>query len=187
VHTPLRPSFLAMTMDAIVRRGHPIAFSILLFFSIVQLSISAWLVSRYNSNHNYLNLTNRDRVRYTLFASIWTVVGSIFYLIIFLHSPNGSILTSVASHLVFLTLTWIIWTAAAVSITTMLGGGLNCSSQTSFVYCGQLNALEGFAWLIWITVTVILIIVIIRSISVTRRGDGVRGQLVTVDDTCQIQ
>ncbi|KAF8221795.1 hypothetical protein L208DRAFT_1462280 [Tricholoma matsutake] len=167
-----------MGMDTVVRRGHPIAFSILLLFSIIEIAISSWLVSRYNSHHNYRNFTNRDRVRYTLFASTWTVVGSIFYLILFLHSPDGSILTSVASHLVFLSLTWIIWTAAAISITTMLSGGLNCSTQKTFVYCGQLNALEGFAWMIWIIVTVVLIIVLIRGISAARRGDGYRGQLV---------
>jgi len=168
-----------MTMEAYVRRGHPIAFSILLMFSIIELSISAWLVSRYNHHHNYRNLTNRDRVRYTLFASTWTVVGSLFFLILFLHSATGSILTSVASHLIFLVLTWIIWTAAAVSITAMLGGGLNCPTQRSFVYCGQLNALEGFAWIIWIIVTLMLIVCIIRGVSASRRGDGYRGGLVT--------
>jgi len=165
-------------MDAVVRKGHPIAFSILLLFTIIELSISAWLVSRYNMKHNYQSLTNRDRVRFTLFASTWTVAGSIFFLVLFMHSSDGSVLTSVASHLVYLVLTWIMWTAAAVSITAMLGGGLNCSVQKNFVYCGQLNALEGFAWVIWIIVTFLLIVVIIRGIAAARRGDGYRGQLV---------
>jgi len=66
------------------------------------------------------------------------------------------------------------------------------------VYCGQLNALEGFAWIIWcvspapspprkiteeisfcrIIVTVLLIFVVIRGVAAARRGDGYRGQLV---------
>lgn len=49
-----------------------------------------------------------------------------------------------------LSLTWIFWTAGAASITAALGGGLNCSKiKEDIVYCNQLNALEGFAWLSW--------------------------------------
>ena len=43
-------------------------------------------------------------------------------------------------------LRWIIWLAAAASITQTLGGTLNCHAQTYFVYCSQLNALSRFAW-----------------------------------------
>jgi hypothetical protein len=73
-------------------------------------------------------------------------------------------------------------------------------TQTTFVHCNQLNALEGFAWSEWcvklqnscstlerscsfaltlrILVTITLIIVLARGISVARRGDGYRGGLV---------
>ncbi|KNZ72997.1 hypothetical protein J132_01510 [Termitomyces sp. J132] len=142
------------------------------------MCISAWLVSRYNAHHNFNSLSMRDRVRYTLFASLWTIVGSIFFILLFLHSATGSVMTSVAAHLIFLVLTWIIWVAAAASVTAMIGGGLNCSTQNTFVYCGQLNALEAFSWIIWILVTFALIVVIIRGIAAARRGDGYRGGLV---------
>lgn len=42
--------------------------------------------------------------------------------------------------------------AAAAAITQTLGGTLNCGVQTHIVYCGQLSALEGFAWIIWCVV-----------------------------------
>jgi len=167
-----------MTSDTAIRRGHTITFTIILLFSIVELSIAGWLVSRYNAHRNYRNLANRDRVRYTLFASAWTVVGSIFFLVLFLHSATGSIMTSIASHLVFLVLTWIIWLAAAVSITAMLSGGLDCPTQDKFVYCGQLNTLEAFAWMIFIIVTFMLGVTVIRGVTASRRGDGYRGGLV---------
>ncbi|RDB24337.1 hypothetical protein Hypma_008463 [Hypsizygus marmoreus] len=165
-------------MDTWVRRGHPVLFSILIVLSIIELSISAWLTSRFNTRHDYRNTSERDRVRYILFCSIWTIVFSTFYLVLFLHSATGSVLTSVASHLIFLTITWILWLAAAAAITATLGGGLNCATQNIFVYCGQLNALEAFAWIIWIIVTFALIVTILRGISAARRGDGVRGGLV---------
>ncbi|KAF7436133.1 hypothetical protein PC9H_002959 [Pleurotus ostreatus] len=166
-----------MGMDAHIRRGHPIVFGMLIFFGIIELAISAWLTSRFNARHDYFSLTERDRVRYTLFASIWTVVFSFLYLVLFMHSATGSVLTSVASHLIFLALTWVIWTAAAAAVTEMLGGGLNCSNTTAN-YCGQLNALEGFAWVEWVLVTLAIVVVLARGISAARRGDGYRGPLV---------
>ena len=45
--------------------------------------------------------------------------------------------------------TWVFWLAAAAALTQSLGGALDCHIQTKFVYCGHLNALSGFAWLIW--------------------------------------
>ncbi len=47
-------------------------------------------------------------------------------------------------------LTWIFWTAGVASITTALGGGINCTTTPRrIVYCDQLNAAEAFAWIEW--------------------------------------
>ncbi|TFL02823.1 hypothetical protein BDV98DRAFT_591650 [Pterulicium gracile] len=167
-----------MSFDSHVRRGHPVIFGLLIFFGIIELAISAWLVSRYNLHRADRGATERDRVRFTLFAAIWTVVISIFYLALFQHSAStGSVATSVMSHLIFLVLTWIIWTTSAAAVTQMLGGGLNCSR--GYTYCGQLNALEAFAWIMWILTTFAVIVVIVRGIKASRRGDGMKGQLVS--------
>ncbi|KAJ7289280.1 hypothetical protein C8J57DRAFT_1046840 [Mycena rebaudengoi] len=168
-----------MAIDTHVRRGHPITFGLIIFFGIVELAIAAWLTSMFNKHvHEHTNV-ERDRIHFTLFASTWTVTISALLLILFFHSATGSILTSILSHLVFLGLTWIIWTAAAASITEMLGGGLNCKIQDVFVYCNQLNALEAFAWVDGgVLVTFAIIVVIVRGISASRRGDGYRGGLV---------
>ncbi|KAF7347137.1 MARVEL domain-containing protein [Mycena venus] len=166
-----------MTHETHMRRGHPITFGLLIFFGIIELSIAAWLTSQFNKFNNEQFVGERDRVRYTLFASIWTVVFSALFLILFAHSPNGSMLTSVLAHLVYLTLTWIIWTAAAAAITDVLGGGLDCSLGI-YTYCHQLDALEAFAWVEWILVTFAIIVVIICAIVSARRGNGVRGHLV---------
>lgn len=50
--------------------------------------------------HNERSLTERDRVRFTLFTSTWTVAFSTLLLVLFLHSPDGSVLTSVLVHIV---------------------------------------------------------------------------------------
>jgi len=167
-----------MGFDTHVIRGHSITFGLIVFFSIIELAISAWLVSHFNKYQNYSSKSEEDRVRFLLFTSVWTAVFGALYLVLFLHSATGSILTSVMSHGVFLFITWIFWTAGAAAITSTIGGGLNCSNPHGFVYCGQLNALEGFAWVIWILITFAIIIVFLRGISAARRGDGLRGHLI---------
>ncbi|KAJ7250721.1 hypothetical protein C8J57DRAFT_1138677 [Mycena rebaudengoi] len=167
-----------MAYDTHVRRGHPITFGLIIVFGIIELSIAAWLTSMVNKHPTDHSGTESDRVRFTLFASIWTVTFSALLLLLFMHSATGSILTSVLSHLIFLGLTWIIWTAAAAAITEMLSGGLNCKTQGVFVYCNQLNALEAFAWAEWLLITFAMVVVLVRGISAARNGDGYRGGLV---------
>jgi len=169
-----------MAIDDHVRRGHPVIFGLLIVLAIVELAISGFLTSRYNSHHNYPSSGIRDRARYLLFCSIWTIVFSALYMLLFLHSAStGSVMTSVASHLGFLILTWIFWTAGAAAITAGLGGGHNCSTiKYELPYCNQLNALEGFAWAEWIILTLALFASIGLAVRAMRRGDGYRGQLV---------
>ncbi|KZT02227.1 uncharacterized protein LAESUDRAFT_730411 [Laetiporus sulphureus 93-53] len=163
--------------DKHIRRGHPIVFTLIIVFGIIEIAISGWLVGMYNRHHNYLSTSVRDRTRYILFTSAWTVFLSLFYLALFWHSSSaGSVLTSVLSHGTFLFMTWVFWLAAAASITAALSGGLDCSLH--YVYCGQLNAMEAFAWIEWVTVMFALVVVVFRGIAASRRGDGLRGQLV---------
>ena len=63
-----------------------------------QLAISAWLTSRFNAHHNYFSLAERDRTRFVLFTSIWTIVGSALYIFFFFYLPD-SVFSSVASHI----------------------------------------------------------------------------------------
>jgi len=142
------------------------------------MCIAAWVTAKYNDNENFPNSDFRARVRYILFASIWTVFLGSVYLALFI-SMAGSMITSIASHFVFLFLTWIFWLAAATALVQALGGALDCN-QTTFVYCGHLNALEGFAWLIWVLLTFMLLFVLFRGIMGARRGEGVAAPMVEV-------
>jgi len=166
-----------MGYDTHIARGHRIVFGLMIFFSIIELSISAWLTAQWNSFGNQNNNDEVSRTHFLLFCSVWTIVFSIAYLGLFLHSRTGSIATSIASHGIFLFFTWLWWTAGAAAITSTLGGGLNCGN-TDYGYCPQLNAEEGFAWIMWILVTFALVVVIIRGIGASRSGDGMRGSLV---------
>ncbi|THH13686.1 hypothetical protein EW146_g6573 [Bondarzewia mesenterica] len=188
-----------MALDNHVRRGHTsthftpllpptsltsptrtlVVFGLLILFGIIELAIASWLTSRFNLRHDFPSLAVRDRTRFIIFASSWTIFFSFLYGILFLHSSStGSLLTSVASHLFIFFFTWVFWTAAAASITAALGGGLNCD-HSGIVYCSQLNALEAFAWVEWVLTTFAIVSVLFLGVRALRRGDGYRGQLVT--------
>ncbi|KAJ7157436.1 hypothetical protein C8R46DRAFT_909668, partial [Mycena filopes] len=126
-----------------------VTLGLMMFFAIIELSLSAWLTSQLNRFHNERTLSEVDRVRFTLFASTWTIVWATFLLILFGNSATGSMFTSAFGHLIMLGFTWLMWTAAAGAVTDTLSGGLNCKLQTAFVYCNHLNALEAFAWIEW--------------------------------------
>ncbi|KAJ3526322.1 hypothetical protein NM688_g8276 [Phlebia brevispora] len=170
--------------DKHVRRGHPIMFSLIIVFAIIELAISGWLVARFNKHHNYPSISVRDKTRFLLFTSTWTILGCFFYMILFLRSASavsagpGSALTSVGSHGIFMFMTWVFWLSGAAAITNALGGGVSCGGSNHVTYCGQLNALEAFAWIDWCFTTFALAIIILRGVASTRRGDGLRGQLV---------
>ncbi|PIL31216.1 hypothetical protein GSI_05914 [Ganoderma sinense ZZ0214-1] len=162
--------------DKWVRRGHPIVFLCLIIFSIIETSISAWLTSRYDTRHDFLSTSVRDKVEFLLFASVWTLFFSLIYFCLFLYSPETGFMTSVLSHGIFIFLTWVFWLSGAAALSAALGGRLNCSHH--FVYCGQLNALEAFAWILWVISTFALVVVFLRGIAASRRGEGAKGPLV---------
>lgn len=111
---------------------------------------------------------------------------------------TSSFLFSIASHGVWLFLTWVFWSvpsrrllhpleadptlfrrlAGAAAITNALGGGLNCGSMRGFAHCNQLNAAEAFAWINWILATFAFVVVVVVGARSARRGDGFGGAVV---------
>ncbi|KAG1738517.1 hypothetical protein EDB19DRAFT_895081 [Suillus lakei] len=149
-----------------------VVFSLIVFFGIIEFAISAWLTSQFNAYHNYFSLAGRDCTRFLLFTSMWTIVFSIHH-VFFFFPLSDNVLSSTASHIFFLFLTWAFWTAGAASITAALGEQLNRNTQSFFTYCGQLVALEVFAWVILVLVTFAIFVVYIRGVLARSRGDGV--------------
>lgn len=160
-----------VNLDTHMRRGHKIVFSLIIFFGIIEFAISAWLTSQFNTHHNYYSLAGRDCTHFLLFTSIWTITFSSHRM--FFDFPPDSVLCSIASH-ISLCLTWVFWAAGAASITATLSVQLNRNTQSLFVYCGQLIALEVFAWVILVFVTFAIFVVYTCGILASSRADGVR-------------
>ncbi|WVR06244.1 hypothetical protein IAU60_003274 [Kwoniella sp. DSM 27419] len=158
-----------------IKRGHPIAFGLLLFFAFIEGCITAWLVSRFNDHNTYPSNSIRDRLKFLVFVSWWTVFFSAAYIAAFFVAFL-SFIASIASHLAWLTLTWIFWLAAIASYTAALGGGQRCGSS-DLTYCSQLVAAEAFGWIEWILISIMFIFIILISVGAIRRGDRLSGEL----------
>jgi hypothetical protein len=117
-------------------------------------------------------------VAYLLGISIWTIISGALYSVEFLKNPYSGC-AGVGSHLLLyapshsthhykfsfklfnpysLFSTWLTWlvltslitnSAFAGKTTASWTGGLFCRVPPPYVFCGLLNALAGFAWLIW--------------------------------------
>jgi hypothetical protein len=74
-------------------------------------------------------------------------------------------------------LSWIFWLAGAAAITAGLGGGVACA-QFGYPYCSQLNATIGFAWIEFILISVLLILIALIGTSALRRGDRLSSGLI---------
>ncbi|KAI0731089.1 hypothetical protein C8Q76DRAFT_766512 [Earliella scabrosa] len=160
--------------DTHVRRGQPVLFVFIVIFSIFELVNAAWLVSRFDLLQDYPSLDVRDRTRFLVFVTSWTILVSLIYFTLFLRTPENGIWTKFHSHAAVVGTTWIFWTTGAVAITVAVGGWLDCGSAV-IMYCGPLNALEAFAWLSWTFVTFAFVVVLFRGTSLSGRSEGYQG------------
>jgi len=167
-----------MVFDDHVRRGHPFVFGFITLVSLIELIITAILVHDDNSNGGLYSHTIRDRERFLLFTSLWTILFSIFYIVGFLKA-SGSFLLSIASHGIWLFITWVVLLAGAAAITDTLGGSATCG-RFGLPHCHQLTATEAFAWINWILLTFAFFIVVFTGARSMRSGDGFGGPLVRV-------
>ncbi|GAA6062214.1 hypothetical protein JCM10212_006449 [Sporobolomyces blumeae] len=166
-----------MPVDTHVKRAHPILFGLLILFTLVGWAMCAAVVNHFNSNE-WPNNSYRDRVRFLLFANLWTFVFAIIYLVGFLKATT-SFLFSIASHAAIIFLSWVFMLAGVAALTDTLGGGLNCDNFR-YSYCGTLNGIEGISWLNWIILTILLVFILVLGGRSARSGNGFGGTLVEV-------
>ena len=59
---------------------------------------AAWLVSRFDLLQDYPSLDVRDRTRFLVFVTSWTILVSLIYFTLFLRTPENGIWTKFHSH-----------------------------------------------------------------------------------------
>ncbi|KAE8223807.1 hypothetical protein CF319_g3213 [Tilletia indica] len=152
-----------------VRRGHPIAFILLAFWSFVIAIIASVLTSDYRKNPDAGSGTIKDRVHFMVFTGWWTFVFSIVYLGLFLKGVGG-VVTSIAGHGVWLFLTWLFMLAGSAALADFLPSK-GCSGVP---YCNSLKALEAFGWITVIQLTIMLVVIGIIGGGAFRGGRGLK-------------
>ncbi|BGP54705.1 hypothetical protein JCM8202_003212 [Rhodotorula sphaerocarpa] len=167
---------MSSNVDAHVKRGHIISFSLLTVFSCIAWIIAAALVSYWNGSSSYPSGSEGVRIRFLLFVGLWTFIFSLVYIVGFLVAAS-SFIFSIASHVVFLFITWVFWLSGTAAFASSLGGSLDCSYYTG-PYCTQQNALEAFGWICFILTTFMLVGAIMVGAKSARSGNGFGGSLI---------
>ncbi|KAK9897071.1 hypothetical protein P389DRAFT_168771 [Cystobasidium minutum MCA 4210] len=148
------------------------ALGVVVLFSLIDMIISAVLVSSYNSS-SYPSTDIKNVTRYTLFVSLWTLFLGGAY-IFFILALGTSIIGSIISVLAFLFITWIFWIASAASTESSLTGSFTCANP-EFAHCHQLLAMEAFAWMNFIILFASFVLVAYLAFRSTRSGSGLTG------------
>lgn len=81
-----------MDLSSVIRKGHPIAFSIFIVFSLIVAIIASAVVANLNSHGNDVPNLVRDSTRFMVFTGWWSVLfGVIFVCIKYVNIPAGSL------------------------------------------------------------------------------------------------
>jgi hypothetical protein len=152
--------------SAAIRRGHPIVFTFLAFWSFIIAVIASTLTSDFNSKHNSPSDETTGAVRFLVFVGWWTFLFSIAYLALFLTGVGG-VFTSIAGHGIWIFLTWLFMLAGAGAITASI-------NDDGDPYHSSRRALAGFSWIAWIQLTLMLALVGFIGGKAFRGGRGLK-------------
>ncbi|WFD32960.1 ribonucleoside-diphosphate reductase [Malassezia sp. CBS 17886] len=165
-----------MDLSTIVRRGHPIAFGLFAVFSFIVAIIASVLVANFNSNGQPLGEV-RDSTRFMVFTGWWSVLFSIVYLVLFITGIGGPF-SSIASHAVFIFVTWVFWLAGSAA----LSAKVTDSSKYSEYHIRNgdaLQALVAFGWIGWYVLVVAYRVLTETGLNSHGRKEEVRFDKVT--------
>jgi len=165
-----------MALGSIVQRGLPIFSGFVLLFALIEMIITAVLVSSYNSTDSYPDGSYKGAIRFLLFTSIWTLVTGGGLLAAFFLATS-SIVASIASFGAWAALTWLFWMAGAAAITAATSGSLHCH-HSALAHCYQLQATEGFAWIQFILFVLFIGLLIFLGVRSSRNGNGFAGSMI---------
>ncbi|KIM36575.1 hypothetical protein M413DRAFT_78028, partial [Hebeloma cylindrosporum] len=155
-----------------------VAFIVLLIFSIIEMSIAAFLASKIHPTFDdALQDSAATNVIQLLSISAWTIFLGLCFLIQFLEDPYSN-MSNVGFHFWFLYSTWITWMAFAGLLSTHMTGMQFCHIPALLMYCHQLQALAAFAWLNCIVMGLMVLFVVIRGCQSVERGDNFGGPML---------
>lgn len=152
----------------IAKFAHVTIFSVIILGCLAEIITSGILVGDFTKladSDSYSSLLTRTE--YLLFCGIWTTLFSLAYLIGLSMAPDH-LLFSVASHLIWLGLTIILFVSGSAALTTEIRG-------QDLPHQQRLEILQGFAWADSILLGLAMLLIL--GIGIGRRN-GLSGNLL---------
>ncbi|GAA99821.1 uncharacterized protein L969DRAFT_91762 [Mixia osmundae IAM 14324] len=160
-----------------VKRGHPIYFGVIIFFTFVELVQTGVLVGSYNRNNDYPSSLIEGSTRFLLFTALWSILFSIAYLVGFIIMTASPIFGAL-SHAAFLFLTWLFWLAGSAALTNGIGGSISCGTA-NIAHCHQLQSAVAFGWINFLLFTGAFVLSIFPRSSVCATASRARSSRVS--------
>lgn len=120
----------------------PIAHIVAAVFAIIELGLTAYIVSGYDGYYPYNDSYSPDRVNFMLFNAIWSL------LVLAYVGLTPLYLTSIFHKLAALALegvTVVFWFAGSIALAVFIGAP-RCGANT---FCGSYQAAVAFGFFLW--------------------------------------
>ncbi|KAI1206970.1 membrane-associating domain-containing protein [Annulohypoxylon truncatum] len=132
----------------------PIVHIVAAIFAIIELGLTAYLVSGFSGNNNgwYYYDYSPPRLNFMVFNSVWSLLVLLYVGVVPLY------MTSFFHRLAALalnTITTIFWFAGSIALAVFVGGPYDCHSNT---WCGAEEAAVAFGFFLWALFTFLTVI-----------------------------
>lgn len=133
------------TMPYIKAHYHPILFALITVCAMAELGLAAFLISAGNENNNWPSGRYHSVLILFEFNAVWTTLFGTAYLLWII---DGAIhfLASIASSIIWLLVTTILWGAAAGVMHRARAGG-NCNWISATSGCKEALSVEAIGWI----------------------------------------
>ncbi|CCV00683.1 unnamed protein product [Malassezia sympodialis ATCC 42132] len=168
-----------MDLSSVIRKGHPIAFAIFIVLSLILAIIASAVVANLNHHGNDVSNLIRDTTRFMVFTGWWSVLFGAIFLALFV-TGIGGVLSSIASHGIFVLITWIFWLCGSAALSNAVGNAKCVSDENADGFirdCDALKAIVAFGWIGWVELTLLLGVILFLGMKAFRGGRGVHDSL----------
>lgn len=152
------PRALNKASSVRLQKYAPMVWIFLIFTSIIEVAISAWILGVYRATGAYPSVEAWNGMILSLFSACWTLVFATIYLGLFMHPTLWQHpAVSVGSQAVWALITWCFW----VACTAILNGALPLATTgicLGIVHCSQIQALFAFAVIEMVTFTLAMFV-----------------------------
>lgn len=131
-------------MSFVKANYHPLLFSLITMSAMTELILTAFLIGKGNEHGTWPTERYHSLLIMFLFNATWTTIFSSAY-ILWMVDRGSQFLASVASSVVWLLITTILWGTAAGVMHNTRGGG-DCALEPVIHRCRQSLTVEALGW-----------------------------------------